>query len=244
MDDENKTPNEVKDTPTEEKTKESKEDTSQSKADHKQEKPSTPQETRKESHKKDEHREEEPAFKEGKPGKGKQPKKETKEPPKKIEDFGPDFQYIVRIANTDLDGKRRVVNALTQIKGLGWHMAYLIADTAGVNKEERVGKLKEPDIEKLKQILENITSLAPPWMLNHRFDYDTGNHLHLISTDVAVKLRDDINLMKMIRCYKGVRHEMGLPVRGQRTKANGRIGLAMGVQRKTVQQTQQAKTEG
>ncbi len=44
--------------------------------------------------------------------------------------------------------------------------------------------------------------------------------------------RDDINLMKMIRCYKGIRHEQGQKVRGQRTRSNGRTGMTMGVIRK------------
>ena len=49
--------------------------------------------------------------------------------------------------------------------------------------------------------------------------------------------------MKMIRSYRGVRHELGLPVRGQRTKANGRQGLAMGVSRKVMQPSTSEKKE-
>jgi small subunit ribosomal protein S13 len=42
-------------------------------------------------------------------------------------------------------------------------------------------------------------------------------------------LKDDINRLKMIRCYRGVRHESGHKVRGQRTRSNGRKGLTLGV---------------
>ncbi|HIH28194.1 MAG TPA: 30S ribosomal protein S13, partial [Thermoplasmata archaeon] len=56
--------------------------------------------------------------------------------------------------------------------------------------------------------------------------------IHLISTDVTSRLRDDINMMKMIRSYRGVRHEFGLKVRGQRTSSNGRKGLALGVSKR------------
>ena len=87
----------------------------------------------------------------------------------------------------------------------------------------------------IKEILEKIEEIAPGWMLNHRKDIDTGKDIHLISSDVDLRLRDDINLLKMIRSYRGVRHESGLSVRGQRTRANNRKGLALGVSKKREQ---------
>ena len=107
-----------------------------------------------------------------------------------------------------------------------------MGDTAGVNRNLKFGNLAEPEIQKLKAALESIDETAPAWMLNHRKDLYTGEDLHLISTDVPTRLRDDINLMKMIRSYKGVRHEYGLKVRGQRTSSNGRKGLALGVSKR------------
>ena len=50
--------------------------------------------------------------------------------------------------------------------------------------------------------------------------------------DLEVSLKDDINRMKMIRSYKGVRHETGQKVRGQRTKSTGRTGATVGVKKK------------
>lgn len=169
-------------------------------------------------------------------GKDKQ-KKEVKEPEgKKKKDIKRDenFRYIVRIANADLSGEKTIEYGLTQIKGIGHHMAIFILNTTGIDRKLEVGTLTDAQIDTLKDAMEKISKNAPAWMLNHRRDFDTGTDMHLISTDIATKLRDDINMMKMIRCYKGVRHEAGLPVRGQRTKANGRSGLAMGVQKKAV----------
>ena len=51
-----------------------------------------------------------------------------------------------------------------------------------------------------------------------------------------MQLRDDINVMKKIRSYRGIRHERGLPVRGQRTRAHGRVGLALGVSRREARE--------
>ena len=163
------------------------------------------------------------------------PKKESKEDAKKKEARKDDFRYIVRIANTDLGGEKTVVHALTQIKGVGYHMAIVIADAANVDRNIKMGDLSDSQIGKINQVLENLNTTTPGWMLNHRKDYDTGTDIHLISSDVERKLRDDINVLKMIRSYRGIRHESGLPARGQRTRANSRKGLAMGVSKKREQ---------
>jgi small subunit ribosomal protein S13 len=174
---------------------------------------------------------------EGQPA-GKQPKKDKKQKPaseetgkKKIE-HDANFNYIVRIANTDINGERSVVQGLTSIKGIGRHMASFVADKANVDRKLKFGNLNETQIQQIQTALANIETTAPAWMMNRRKDLYTGENTHLISVDIATRLRDDINLMKMIRSYKGVRHEAGLPVRGQRTRANGRFGLALGVSKR------------
>jgi len=169
-----------------------------------------------------------------KPSKKEKPEKaeEKKEKPKKKIDRGPDFKYIVRLSNTDVDGEKNVVYGLTSIKGIGVHMATLIADNTGVDRYTKVGYLNDAQIEKIQETIDNVNKNAPGWMLNHRRDYDTGKDIHLISSDIDMRLRDEINIMKKIRSYRGIRHERGLPVRGQRTRANSRKGLALGVSKK------------
>lgn len=162
--------------------------------------------------------------------KGKQPSKD--EEPAKKKEHDENFNYIVRIVNTDINGENNIVQGLTQIKGIGRHMATFIADTAGVDRKIKFGDLPEPEIERLKEVLENLDEYAPAWMLNYQKDMYTGENIHLISTEVTSRLRDDINMMKMIRSYRGVRHELGLKVRGQRSSSNGRKGLALGVSKR------------
>jgi small subunit ribosomal protein S13 len=173
---------------------------------------------------------EKPEQQKKKDKKDKQPARED-EPAKKKE-HDENFNYIIRVVNTDINGESNIVQGLTQIKGIGRHMATFIADTAGVDRKIKFGNLPEPEIEKLKEILENIDEYAPAWMLNYRKDVFTGENMHLISTDVNIRLRDDINMMKMVRSYRGVRHELGLKVRGQRSSSNGRKGLALGVSKR------------
>ncbi len=162
----------------------------------------------------------------------KKEKKEDKEKTKKIVDNNPDFKYIVRLSNTDINGEKNVIYGITTVKGIGLHMASLITDKTGINRYMKIGDLTDTQIEKLQSEIDNISKSAPEWMLNHRKDYDTGENIHLIGNEIEIRLRDEINIMKKIRSYKGIRHERGLSVRGQRTKSNNRKGLALGVSKK------------
>lgn len=162
-------------------------------------------------------------------------KKKTPAPSAKTEE-NPDFKYIVRLANTDLDGKYQVIPAIALVKGLGLRTAAIVATRAGVNAYQKIGDLKDEDVNKLQESIDTLQESVPAWMLNRRKDIDTGEDGHLIGSDVEIKLRDDLNRLKKIRTYRGVRHESGQKVRGQRSRANGRTGLTLGVQRKTVQQ--------
>lgn len=164
--------------------------------------------------------------------KDKEKPEEKKEKSKKKADRGKDFKYIVRLSNTDVDGEKNVVYGLTRIKGIGVHMGTLIADEVGIDRYMKIGDLKDSQIEKIQEIIDKVSTSAPGWMLNHRKDFDTGEDIHLIGSDIDMRLRDEINILKKIRSYRGIRHERGLRVRGQRTRANNRKGLALGVSKK------------
>jgi small subunit ribosomal protein S13 len=174
-----------------------------------------------------------------------EPKKveEKKEKTKKKVDRGPDFKYIVRLSNTDVDGEKNIVYGLTTIKGIGVHMATLITDETKIDRYKKTGNLSDAQIEKLQEKIDNVRKNAPGWMLNHQKDYDTGEDIHLVGSDIDLRLRDEINIMKKIRAYRGIRHERGLPVRGQRTRANSRTGLTLGVSKKRALSKSSGKKE-
>lgn len=177
--------------------------------------------------------EEDPVKTEGQKS-SKKDKAESKkdEASKKKDKKDDDFQYIVRISNTDINGEKNIVYGLTSIRGVGMHMATLIMEKTGMDRNLKMGKLTEAQIKKLQDAIDNINEDAPTWMLNHRKDVETGEDIHLIGPEIDTKLRDEINMMKKIRSYRGIRHERGLPVRGQRTRANNRRGLSLGVSKK------------
>lgn len=144
-----------------------------------------------------------------------------------------EFRHIVRMADTDLDGSQKVAYALTKIKGVGIRLAGAIVRVAGVNPEERLGNLTDEEIERLEDAIRNPLKYGiPPYLLNRQRDPTTGKDLHLIGADLTLQVKADIDLMKKIKCWKGVRHSLGLKVRGQRTRTTGRKGVTVGVRRK------------
>ena|SRR3989454_3288996 len=168
------------------------------------------------------------------------PPKAAPSGPQRPPDAKEDFRYIVRFAGTDLEGARSVVYALQKVRGVGPRIAETVADIAGIPRTERIGNLTEPQVELLEQTLAALNQKVPPWFVNRPGDPDTGEDYHLFGSDVDLRRRDDVNRMKMIRSYRGVRHEQGQKVRGQRTRANGRTGLTVGVIKKTAIQAAQA----
>ena len=144
-----------------------------------------------------------------------------------------EFRHIVRVLNTDLDGTQSVAYALTRIKGIGIRLADAIVKKAGVNPNERLGFLSDSEIERIERIAKDpIGHGIPAWFLNRRKDLETGEDLHLIGSDLELQIKNDIELMKAIKSWRGYRHAYGLKVRGQRTRTTGRTGKTVGVRRK------------
>ena len=149
------------------------------------------------------------------------------------QEFGPDFRHLVRLVNTDLDGKKSVGTALAYVPGVGKRLAYVVAREASVDASAVIGNLKDEQIAAINKAIEELTETLPTWMLNRRKDPESGDDRHMIGTEITIMLREDLNRLKKIRSWRGARHERKLPTRGQRTKANGRFGSAVGVQRKS-----------
>ena len=145
---------------------------------------------------------------------------------KKMEE---DFKYIVRILSTDIDGKKPAIIGLTSVKGVGMRIAEIVMNQIDFPRNEKIGRMKDPQIEQVEKLIQSLSETLPEWMVNRQHDFETGECVHLLGTDLDMFRKDDVNRMKMIRCYKGIRHEQGAKVRGQRTRSNGRTGLTLGV---------------
>lgn len=143
------------------------------------------------------------------------------------------FKYIVRIAGTDIDGYLKLPYGLAKIKGIGITTAYAVIRTLGLDPNKRVGDLTDDEIKRLEEAFSDLRKLGlPAWLFNRRKDYETGEDLHLIGADLIFAARRDIEREIKIGSWRGIRHKLGLKVRGQRTRTTGRIGMTVGVKKK------------
>jgi small subunit ribosomal protein S13 len=148
-----------------------------------------------------------------------------------------EYRHILRIMGTDMQGTLKTVYALTKIKGISLRLSNAILKKAGVNPDLRVGFITENEVNKIEEIIKEPTKYGlPHWLFNRRKDAETGKDTHLISADLMLKTKMDIDQAKDIRSWRGYRHAYGLKVRGQRTKTTGRAGKSLGVKKKTFQQ--------
>ncbi|GLB37216.1 putative catalyzes the attachment of alanine to tRNA(Ala) in a two-step reaction alanine is first activated by ATP to form Ala- AMP and then transferred to the acceptor end of tRNA(Ala) [Lyophyllum shimeji] len=135
------------------------------------------------------------------------------------------FQHILRLLNTNVDGKRKIMYALTEIKGVGRRYSNLVCKKADVDLNKRAGELNSDELERIVTIIQNPTQFKiPTWFLNRQKDIVDGKNSQILSNGVDSKIRDDLERLKKIRAHRGLRHFWGLRVRGQHTKTTGRRG--------------------
>ena len=108
---------------------------------------------------------------------------------------------MARIAGVDLPREKRIEIGLTYIFGIGLKTAQKILAATGVNPDIRVKDLDEADTQKLRREIED----------NYKVEGD-------LRREISMNIKRLID----IGCYRGQRHRLGLPVRGQRTKTNAR----------------------
>jgi small subunit ribosomal protein S13 len=143
-----------------------------------------------------------------------------------------EFRHIVRIAGKDIPGAKKTIIGISQVKGIGYNFAKSILDILKINPNSNVGFLTESQVEEIEKAMRNPSSVnIPPWFLNRRKDMDSGNNLHLITSDIDFNVRNDVEREKGMNSWRGFRHTYGLKVRGQRTRTTGRKGGAVGVRK-------------
>ncbi len=147
-----------------------------------------------------------------------------------------DLRYFVRIEQTDLDGTKSVERALIEMNGIGRRAARLIADDVGVDYGATLGALDDDTIDTIVEHVTNFGKQQPEWLNNHQRRFYSGETTHEIGNELGLVREQDINRLKMIRAYRGVRHERGQKVRGQRTKSTGRSEGTVGVNVEEIQE--------
>jgi small subunit ribosomal protein S13 len=152
-----------------------------------------------------------------------------------------EFRYLVRVKGKDLDGKKKAVAALADLKGIGYNFAQAMVSEAGIDPKLRFGQLTESQVRDIERILMDTTSMnVPQWAFNRKRDPETGETKQLVGSDLDLALKADVDRERNIQSWRGVRHSLGLKVRGQRTRTTGRKGKTVGVRKATLQQAAQA----
>ena len=79
----------------------------------------------------------------------------------------------------------------------------------GISLEDMLGRMDEASVDRLRVAVEQYAGKIPAWMANRPKDVYTGEKKHLFGADVSLTKDEDVNLMRKIRCYRGIRHETG-----------------------------------
>ena len=141
-----------------------------------------------------------------------------------------EFQHILRVLNTNIEGKRKSMFAMTRICGIGKRFSNLICKKAEVDVDRRAGTLSNEEIEKLVAIIMNPKQFkVPDYFVNRQRDFSTGKTTHCSINVLIAQVRNDIERMKKIRSHRGIRHYWGHRVKGQHTCTTGRKGKVLGM---------------
>jgi len=143
-----------------------------------------------------------------------------------------EYKHILRIAGKDVEGSKKLLVALSEVKGVGYNFAQVLTQSLGISPNTRVGFLTDSQVKQIEQALTNPAKVGvPEWYLNRKKDMDSGTTHHLITSDLDFSIGNDVDREKTIMSWRGYRHMFGLRVRGQRTRTTGRKGGAVGVKK-------------
>ena len=140
------------------------------------------------------------------------------------------YENLIRILGNDIPGEKKTLIGLTQIRGIGYMFANSMLQILKINPDSRIGTLSTEQVSLIEKMIQDPKSQNfPIWFLNRQQDIETGDDIHLVTSDIAFNLRNDIEREKGVFSWRGYRHMYGLKVRGQRTRCSGRKGGAVGV---------------
>jgi small subunit ribosomal protein S13 len=117
---------------------------------------------------------------------------------------------MTKVIGVEIPDNKRLEVSLTYIYGVGRELSKQIIEKLGLSKDMRARELKEDDIARLNAILQSE---------------------YVVEGDLRRQIQNNIKRLVGIQCYRGIRHRLGLPVRGQRTRTNARTRKG---KRKTV----------
>ena len=108
-----------------------------------------------------------------------------------------DFKLILRIQNTNVDGKRKVPFALRKIKGIGRRFAWVLCKVLRIDTNRRAGTLSNEEMASVEECMLDPEKFGiPQYLYNRQYDYKSGKHIHCVSNDLDTKLREDLQRLQ------------------------------------------------
>ena len=148
-----------------------------------------------------------------------------------------ELRQIVRIINADVLGTKQLAQALTAVSGVGPSFAVSVCNALHIDRERKVGSLSPEEVKKIEDAIKHPDVYKiPSYIYNRQRDPETGLDRHIVTSDLKLTREFDLKTMKKVKSYKGIRHALGLPVRGQKTRSHFRKGKSVGVTRKKVEE--------
>ncbi|MDO8529640.1 MAG: 30S ribosomal protein S13 [bacterium] len=125
---------------------------------------------------------------------------------------------MARVANVNIPDEKRIEFSLTYVYGIGISTSRKILKSLKINENARTKDLTSEELGKLREEIEKK---------------------YRVEGELKHEVKMNIKRLKEIKCYRGIRHQRGLPVRGQRTKTNtrtvrGNVRRTMGSGRKSA----------
>jgi len=157
-----------------------------------------------------------------------QAKAPVEKPQKQTDTF---LESLVRIYGYDIPGSKNLYTGLTYIKGISWSVSNAICHKLNYPKTKKISELSKDEIKKIENFIQSLD--VPSYLKNRRADPETGKTEHYYSSDLDMKREFDIKRLRNIKSYRGIRHALKLPVRGQRTRSHFRSkGVSMNIKKK------------
>ena len=145
-----------------------------------------------------------------------------------------EYKHILRIAGKDIEGGKKLIVALSEVKGVGYNFAQVITQSLNINPDKRVGFLTDGELREIEQAIANPANAGiPQWYSNRRKNMDTGSTQHLITSDLDFAASNDIDREKVVMSWRGPgsgRSKTGSSPGGRRQASTGKgAGKEIGV---------------
>ncbi|MBT6690023.1 30S ribosomal protein S13 [archaeon] len=127
---------------------------------------------------------------------------------------------LVRVLGKDIRGDIKIRSALTKINGISWAISNAVCKILELDKEKKIQDFEKDELARIEDFMK--APELPVFLRNRQKDFDSGEDVHISGIDLKLRTEFDLKRLKKIKSYKGIRHIVGLPVRGQRTKSNFR----------------------